>query len=141
MVPFRQNVEFVLATDADVVRIARAVETRAEIAAEAVVHARIADVAVGGRLVPFSVGAGRTSAEEIAQQIDAIGVQTRLQLAEINVLFAPLSGPACPGNLIEINKETDQNGQIQVPGGQVHLKLLTSSVQAPPLRPGETGNR
>ena len=125
-----------LATDADVVRIARAVETRAEIAAQAVVHARIADVAVGGRLVPFSVGAGRTSAEEIAQQVDAIGVaQTRLQLAEINVLFAPLSGPACPAVQIEINKETDQNGQIQVPGGQVHLKLLTSS------RQGETGAR
>ena len=101
---------------------------------------RIDDAMVGGRLATFSISAGRASAEEIAQQVDAIGVvQTRLQLAEINVLFAPLSGPACPANQIEINKEKDQNGQIQVPGGQVHLKLLTSSVQAPPLRQGETG--
>ena len=89
------GVKFVLTTDADVIRIAGAVETRAEIAALAVVHARIADAAVGGRLATFSVGAGRASAEEIAQQIDAIGVvQTRLRLAETDVLFAPLPGPS-----------------------------------------------
>ena len=93
------GVEFVLTTDADVIRIAGAVETRAEIAALAVVHARIADAAVGGRLATFSVGAGRASAEEIAQQIDAIGVvQTRLRLAETDVLFAPLPGPSCPSS-------------------------------------------
>ena len=72
------GIEFVLATDADVVRLARAVETRAEIAAQAVVYTRIADAAVGGRLATLSVRAGRTSAEKVAQQVEAIGVvQTR----------------------------------------------------------------
>ena len=67
---------------------------------------RIADAAVGGRLATFSVGAGRASAEEIAQQVDAIGVvQTRLRLAETNVLFAPCPVQPVVANQVEY-KET-----------------------------------
>ena len=106
------GVEFVLATNADV-------------------NARIADAAVGGRLATFSVSAGRASAEEIAQQVDEIGVvQTRLRLAETDVLFnlCPVH-PVQQIKFVSISKETGQNLRM-LPGGQVHLKLLTSSVQA-----------
>ena len=55
-------------------------------------------------------------------------------------LFAPLSGPSCFffKNQIEY-KEADQKSNKLLPGGQVHLKLLISSVKVPPLRQGETG--
>ena len=95
---------------------------------------RIADATVGGRLATFSISAGRASAEEIAQQVDAIGVvQTRPFCTSVrSILFFFFK------NQIEY-KEADQKGNKLLPGGQVHLKLLISSVKVPPLRQGETG--
>ena len=95
---------------------------------------RIADATVGGRLATFSISAGRASAEEIAQQVDAIGVvQTRPFCTSVrSILFFFFK------NQIEY-KEADQKGNKLLPGGQVHLKLLISSVKVSPLRQGETG--
>ena len=107
------GVEFVLATDAEVHKLQLRPEPKSW-------HwpsfmPRIADAAVGGRLATISVSGGRASAEETPSKL--------MQLS----LFR--HGCGCPfrtsvQQIHFVNKEADQKEQIQVPGGQVHLKLL-----------------
>ena len=59
-----------------------------------VVHAGVADASVRCSFAAFAVRSGRTGAEEVAQQVDAVGVvQAGLVVAEAHVHLATLSSP------------------------------------------------
>ena len=60
-----------------------------------VVHARVADAAVGCRFAAFAIRTGRTGTEEVSEQVDAVGVvQARLIVAEAHVDLATLTRPS-----------------------------------------------
>jgi hypothetical protein len=60
------SVKLVLATDADVIGTASAVETRAKVAALAVVHTRVTNATVGRSFAAFAIRTRRAGTEEVA---------------------------------------------------------------------------
>lgn len=108
------GVEFVLTSDSDVIRVTSAVQSGTKVATLAVIHARVADTTIRGRFATFAIRTRRASAEKVAQQIDTIGVvQTRLRLAETNVLLAPLASPACWASTLEIVDKFSADSAIE----------------------------
>ena len=55
-------------------KISRIIIKRKNPEERTIIHARVADAAIRGRFTAFAVGTRRTSAEEVAEKVDAVGV-------------------------------------------------------------------
>lgn len=108
------SVEFVLTAHTDVIVIAAAVQPRTEVTALAVVHARVADAAVGCRFAAFAIRTGRTGTEEVSEQVDAVGVvQARLIVAEAHVDLATLTRPSSRTRAFEVVDEFGADASVK----------------------------
>lgn len=89
-------IELVLATDARVVVGTRTIQAGAVVSAFAAVHARTADAAFGCCFALFAVGATRTHAEVVFEQIDTrcVILARMLHRARFDFLLALLARPA-----------------------------------------------